>query len=81
MLLLLFCSLFSLCFFLFNTRQYCYFSTFSLCIIIFHYAYMSMSASLTYVAGTNPEALATLVTTQLFLTLFPRVLLQIKIPV
>ena len=33
--LLLFCSLF----FLFNTRQYCYFSTFSLCIIIFDYAY------------------------------------------
>ena len=79
------CCCFVLCFlcvfFLFNTRQYCYFSTFSLCIIIFHYAYMSMSASLTYVAGTNPEALATLVTTHLFLTLFPRVLLQIKIPV
>ena len=25
--------------FLFNTRQYCYFSTFSLCIIVFHYDY------------------------------------------
>ena len=38
LLLLLFCSLFSFCV-LFNTRQYCYFSICSLCIIIFHYAY------------------------------------------